>query len=321
MLEPLVSVVVPVFNVEDYLARCVDTIVRQTYRRLEIILVDDGSTDRSGAMCDEFSQRDARISVIHKSNGGLSDARNVGIERARGDFITFIDSDDTVEPDMVEYLLGLIKKFGADMSLSSHTVVFDDHKKVLGDGREECLTAQECIRKMLYHRDVDTSAWAKLYRRHLFDTIRYPKGRLFEDIATTYKTFIASGKIACGYVSKYNYYVRGTSIVRSKFSARKFDLLEMTDQMGRDVLDRFPMLEGAVLRRRVYARFSTLNQMDGVDGYADERRRMIDFIKAHRRRIMLDGEAPLRDKAAILCLALGEGFYHFAWRLFQRKQG
>ena len=267
-------------------------------------MIDDGSTDRSGAICDEFARQDERIEVIHKVNGGLSDARNVGIDRARGDFITFIDSDDTVEPDMIEYLLGLIDRFGVDVSLCSHTIVFDDHKKILGDGREECLTAEECIRKMLYHRDVDTSAWAKLYRREIFDAIRYPVGRLFEDIATTYKTFIASGRVACGYVSKYNYYVRRSSIVRSAFSARKFDLLEMTDSMGRDVAEKFPMLAGAVLRRRVYARFSTLNQMDGVDDYVDERRQMIDFIKAHRREIFFDGQAPLRDKAAILCLAL-----------------
>ena len=315
MVDPLISVVVPVYNVENYLARCIDTITRQTYARLEILLIDDGSTDRSGAMCDDFAQRDERITVIHKKNGGLSDARNVGIEDAHGDFITFIDSDDSVEPDMVEYLLSLINKFKTDMSLSSHTVVFDDHRNVLGNGHEECLTAEECIRKMLYHRDVDTSAWAKLYRREIFDTIRYPVGRLFEDIATTYKTFIASGRVACGYVSKYNYFVRGTSIVRSAFSARKFDLLDMTDGMGRDVLERYPSLARAVMRRRVYARFSTLNQMDGVEGYVDERRQMIDFIKAHRREIMFDGAAPLRDKAAILCLALGEGFYHFAWRM------
>lgn len=314
---PLISVIVPVYNVEEYLPRCVDTIVNQTHKNLEIILVDDGSTDRSGAMCDEFARKDARIEVIHKANGGLSDARNVGIDRARGDFITFIDSDDSVETDMIEYLLGLIKKFNVDMSVSSHTVVFDDHKKILGDGREESLTAQECIRKMLYHRDVDTSAWAKLYRAHIFNSIRYPEGKLFEDIATTYKTFIASGRVGCGYVSKYNYYVRGSSIVRSTFSARKFDLLEMTDRMGRDVIEKFPTLEGAILRRRVYARFSTLNQLDGVAGYADERRQMIDFIKEHRREVFFDSQAPLRDKAAILCLALGEGFYHFAWRLFQ----
>ncbi|MBR1579720.1 MAG: glycosyltransferase [Selenomonadaceae bacterium] len=319
MVEPLISVVVPVYNVEDYLARCVDTITRQTYKRLEIILVDDGSTDRSGAMCDDFARQDDRIEVIHKINGGLSDARNVGIDRARGDFITFIDSDDSVELDMVEYLLGLIDRFGVDVSLSSHTVVFDDHKKILGDGREECLTAEECIRKMLYHRDVDTSAWAKLYRREIFDAIRYPVGRLFEDIATTYKTFIAGGRVACGYVSKYNYFVRGTSIVRAKFSARKFDLLDMTDGMAREVVERYPSLARAAMRRRVYARFSTLNQLDGVEGYVDERRRMIDFIKEHRREIMSDGEAPLRDKAAILCLALGEGAYHFAWRLFKHK--
>lgn len=316
MDKPLISIVIPVYNVEEYLERCIYSIQHQTYQNLEIILVDDGATDQSGEICDMLAKKDARIQVIHKENGGLSSARNAGIKAASGEYVSFVDSDDTVELDMVEYLYKLIQKFHTNMSLCSHTVIFGQDKKlVLGNQQEECLSAERCIEKMLYHLDVDTSAWAKLYRKAIFDEIEYPVGKLFEDIGTTYKTFIKSGKIACGYFSKYNYFVRSTSIVRKEFSPRKFDLIEMTDSMGAEVIKRFPFLRNAVLRRQVYARFSTLNQMEGVTAFQDEKSELIRFINTHRRAVLLDWTAPFRDKIAIICLAIGESFYYSAWNM------
>lgn len=318
MEQPLISVIVPVYNVACYLQRCLDSICKQTYPSLEILLIDDGSTDQSGDMCDAAASGDSRIRVVHKRNGGLSDARNVGICKATGDYLTFVDSDDSIALDMIEYLYSLTRKYRTDMALCSHTIFFDNGKEInCGNGKEECLSAEECIGYMLYHRNVDTSAWAKLYKREVFSDISYPVGKLFEDIGTTYKTFIKCGRIACGYISKYNYYVRKSSIVRESFSMRKLDLLEMTDAMGDEVETRFPMLRKAVLRRRLYARFSSLNQMEGVAGYDEEKEKILKFISAHAREVFFDSKAPLRDKAAIMCILFGEKFYFLMWHLIQ----
>lgn len=318
-MKTKISVVLPVYNVEKYLENCVNAIRRQTYQNLEIILVDDGSTDGSSLLCEKLAQMDERICVLHKENGGLSDARNAGTQIATGEYITYVDSDDTVSDTYVEYLYSLIKKYDCDMALCTHTVVFEDGKQIsYGDGTDEMLNARECLYRMLYHDVIDTSAWAKLYRTSMAREIQYPKGKLFEDIATTYRFFMACDKIACGYQSQYFYMQRQNSIVSSKFNPHKLDLLEMTDKMAVEVSKAYPDLTRAVLRRRVYARFSTLNQMLDVDGYDKERNEIIAFIKKHKREIMSDPHAPRRDKIAICMLSVGYPVYRIAWKAFKK---
>lgn len=318
-MKPKISVVLPIYNVEKYLETCVKAMTGQTYQNLEIILVDDGSPDGCPALCDELAKTDERIRVLHKENGGLSDARNAGTKIATGEYITFVDSDDVVTDTYVEYLYSLIEKYGCDMSLCTHTVVFEDGKKIpYGDGTDEMLDAKECLRRMLYHDVIDTSAWAKLYRTDMAREILYPKGKLFEDIGTTYRFFLASGKIACGYQSQYFYMQRQNSIVSGKFNPHKLDLLEMTDKMAEDVEKVYPDLAQAILRRRVYARFSTLNQMLDVDGYKKERDEIISFIKAHKREIMADEHAPGRDKMAMRMLSMGYPVYRMAWKALKK---
>lgn len=317
---PLISMVLPVYNVSAYLRKCLDSVVKQDYPDLEIILVDDGSEDESSSICDEYAEKDSRIKVIHKTNGGLSDARNAGSDVASGEYITFVDSDDSISPDYVSYLYSLIRKYGTKMSLCTHTVVFENgDQTVYGDGGDECLDAETCIRRMLYHDVIDTSAWAKLYHRSLVKEIRYPYGVLYEDIGTTYKFFMACGKIACGYQSKYQYYIRKNSIVTGSFNPRKFDLLKMTDQMGEDVVNAYPQLKNAVMRRRVYARFSVLNQMSGVIGAEKERNEIISFIKEHTNTVFRDPLTPKRDKAAMILLWISYGLYRKVWEIRQNR--
>ena len=320
MDKDLISVIVPVYNVEPYLNRCIESIVSQTYNNIEIILVDDGATDNSGIMCNEWQTKDERIKVIHKANGGLSDARNIGIKNASGKYITCIDSDDSVDLDMIEYLYYLLKKYNCRMSLCSHRILFEKSNKVmsLGNGKEEVLNADECIKKMCYQDSVDTSAWGKLYEKDIFDDIEYPVGKLFEDIGTTYKTFIKSGNVACGYKDKYTYYVRANSIVTGSFNIKKLDLLEMTDSMARDVVRLFPSLDRATLCRRLYARFSTLNQMLDINNFRCEREDIIDFILQHRYLLFNDRCVPYRERIAIFLLSIDFYVYKFFWKLYER---
>ncbi len=327
MSQPLISVILPIYNIEKYLRKCMDSLQRQTYQNLEILMVDDGATDSCPAICDEYASNDSRIHALHKQNGGLSDARNFGIAHASGEYITCIDPDDYVDDDYVEYLYSLIEKYETKMSVCQHRVHYDGGQiKDLGISSvakevvtEEAITNHECIKRMCYHDVIDTSAWAKLYRRDLFDSVQYPKGKIFEDIGTTYALMLQCDRIAVGYASKYNYMFHMNSIVNGSFSPKKFDLLEMTDQMGREVLAVYPDLRDAVRRRRVYARFSTLNQMLGTEEYIQDREKIIRFIMKNRRKIMQDPLAPRRDKAAILLLSINYRVYKSVWMTYQNR--
>ncbi len=315
-MKPLISVILPIYNVAQFLPRCIESVCRQTYDNLEIILVDDGSPDECGDICDKYAEKDNRIVVVHKQNGGLSDARNKGAEIANGEYITFIDSDDYVTDTYVEYLYSLIEKYHTRMSLCTHTVVFEKGNNIIyGNGKDEVLTTEICLERMLYDDVINTSAWAKLYETEMVRKFPYPVGKLFEDIATTYKFFMECGKIACGYKSQYFYMLRSSSIVYQKFNMKKLELLEMTDIMARDVLKEYPQLKIAVQRRQLYARFSTLNQFQNVSGYKNEKKELISYIRKNKGCVLGNPKAPRRDKLAVMALSMGYPVYRLCWKM------
>ena len=322
MNQPLISVILPVYNVEDYLEACVESLSAQTYENLELVLVDDGSGPVCAALCDALAEKEPRITVYRKPNGGVSDARNFGVERSRGEYLTFVDPDDRVDEDYVRYLYDLIERYAVPMSICQHRVHFPNGavENTGGEG-EALLSAKECIRRMLYHNGIDTAVWGKLYHRSLFRSIRYPVGKLFEDMGVTYRLMMESGEIAVGWEMKYHYLIRPNSIVTGAFNPHKLDLLEMTDQMAAEVTAAWPELEPAAVRRQVYARFSTLNQTIGTSGDT-QREEMIRFIRAHQKTVLADPAAPRRDKLAIRALSLGFGPYAALWTAYRRvKKG
>lgn len=233
--DDLITIVIPVYNVEKYLGRCIDSVIKQTYKNIEIILVDDGATDQSGNICDEYAEKDKRIKVIHKKNGGLSDARNAGIDIATGKYISFIDGDDFVADNYVEKLYNLIKKNNSDVSVCIWKKIFEDGKTKKSYftffHREITSNNYIMLQHMLYQKLFDTSACAKLYDISLFNNIRYPKGKLYEDLATTYKLFLKSKKITYSNDVIYYYFVRNNSITQSNFKEKDMDLIEISDTL------------------------------------------------------------------------------------------
>lgn len=317
-MEDLISVVIPVYKVEGYLERCVMSVINQTYKNLEIILVDDGSPDKCGKLCDEFALKDSRIKVIHKENGGLSDARNAGIDIAKGKYITFIDSDDYVKETYAEYLYSLVKEFKTRMAIALHEAVYETGRVLKWDtGERISMDAEKCMERILYHDVLDISAWGKLYELSLFENVRYPKGKLFEDAGTTYKLIIQCDKIACGFESQYYYMIRKGSIVTGSFNKSKLDMLEMTDQMAETLREKYPALEDAILRRQVYARFTTLRQLVESDvRYRDKEKELIRYIKKNASSVLSNEKAPKRDKFAVRAAYLGAGFFKYSWKLY-----
>ena len=317
--QPRISVIVPVYNVEPYIDRCLQSILGQTYQNLEIVLVNDGSTDNSGAICERYARQDSRIRVYDKPYGGVSDARNYGVSHATGTYLTFVDSDDYIVPDYAEYLLKILTRSQAEMAVCQHVVWYGNKHFHTALSGEDVLPPKTCIERMLYHDVIDTSVWGKLYRRDLFDGISYPKGKLYEDIATTYKLILKCQKIAVGYEPKYHYVMNPDSIVNRSFHEGKFDLLEMTDNMASDVVKVYPDLARAALRRRVYARFSVLNQMLRSEAYPGRRNEIIRFILRHRKQVFMNKKTPARDRIAILLLSVDYRLYRWVWLAWKKQ--
>lgn len=234
--EELITVIVPVYNVEKYLRHCVETIVNQTYAKLEIFLIDDGSSDSSGEICDELSIDDERIKVIHKENGGLSDARNVAIEKSNGKFITFVDSDDYIPYDTIEYLYKQIKAYDADISIGKMYLTSKTDEKIANQETQSIkLDNKEAVIEMIYGSYYTASASGKLYKTSLFKDIRYPVGRLNEDLFTTYKLLNKSRLTVYSDKIVYYYFHRVGSIINSAFNEKRLDVLRALDQIQADI--------------------------------------------------------------------------------------
>ena len=202
----LISIIIPVYKVEKYLRQCLDSVVNQTYRNLEIILVDDGSPDSCGKICDEYAQKDARFKVLHKENGGVSDARNAALDIFKGDYLMFIDSDDWVEPDYCETAL----KSAVENKVNC--VVFGVNNIVDGKcefysktDKEQVLSSEEIIRKALMDTFPYEYPWNKIYKREIFQNLRFPKGYLYEDLAVTWQAFDSAQRILTIPNCTYNY--------------------------------------------------------------------------------------------------------------------
>lgn len=230
MQTPLISVIVPVYNVEPYLRRCVDSILRQTYRNLEILLVDDGSTDRSGTICDACAQQDTRVKVIHQKNQGQAAARNHGIDQAKGEYLSFVDSDDFIEERMLETLCRDAAEAGVMLAAAGFRKVSDavaSSAPTEGIG-PEIMSGKEAIDSLLLSEEIGDFPWNKLYDRRLFDGVRYPEGYIFEDLGTTYRLVERCPRISFRREALYNYYQRADSTLNQtkklRFYENKFDM-------------------------------------------------------------------------------------------------
>ncbi len=231
-----ISIIVPVYKVEEFLDECVQSILHQTYRNFELVLVDDGSPDCCGKMCDAYQKKDSRIKVIHKENGGLSDARNAGLKSVNGEYITFIDSDDMVAEKYLECMYMASKMYGADIVQGE----FTDNRDKIGTNTKKTTvvyTREEALEQLLKMKVVEVTAWGKLYRRECFTDVEYPKGRINEDNLTTYKNIWKSNKIVC--IPDYIYFYREnmSSIMRSSFSARRFEILSFSEEIKKFLAD------------------------------------------------------------------------------------
>lgn len=254
-MEKMLSVIVPVYNVEQYLPKCLDSILGQEYAPMEVLLVDDGSKDSSGRICDQYAQRDDRIRVIHKENGGLSSARNAGLDQARGEYLSFVDSDDFLEPDAYRTMIDLMERSEADLVCGGrYDVDVQTGEKRVGlcPEKQESIPGWEFAGRIFQWEGCDSAAWDKLYRRKLFNSLRYPVGKISEDMPVTYRAALASEKVAMLNKPIYNYIHRPGSITQSAISEGFFDQERHTAAIYEDICKNAPQIAPQARYLRVW---------------------------------------------------------------------
>lgn len=319
-MNPLISVIVPVYKVEPYLDRCVRSILNQNYREFELILVDDGSPDRCGEMCDEWAKRDGRIRVFHKKNGGLSSARNHGLDRAKGDYLSFIDSDDWVEEDYLSYLHSLFPEDPLCRLVGcNHRIIRGKHSDAACHLQtdKQTFSRRDAFESALFHGCVDVSAWAKLYRKEVFEALRFPEGRLFEDtwlfgdILNRTDQYVFGGKVC------YNYLMRSDSTVNQGFREKNLEYIEAAERLAELAVACDPALKTAGIRRINHARMSVLRYMEHCEEkYKPLRAELRTAVLSEAPLYIPCSRTPKRDRIAVNLLKAGLGGFYTGWRIY-----
>ena len=311
-MEPKISIIVPVYNVEQYLERCVESLINQTHKNIEIILVDDGSKDNSGKLCDELAQRDSRIIVYHKENGGLSDARNYGIDKSTSDYVGFVDSDDFVDEDMYEILLSNLLKFDSEISFCRLNDVFnDDITKDNTENKPYLMTSEQAIKMVLEAKVFSVTAVNKLYKKSLFDQIRFDKGKIAEDAFIMVDLLSRCEKIAATEAKKYYYMHRENSITTQKFTPKFLNVIEAYEKNAKIVSNKYPDLKYQADTRICWAYFYVLDRLLKDEEYKDEQleTELIQYLKKHKKFILSNSLFNAKRKLSFVTLLINKNLY------------
>lgn len=318
-MSRLVSVIIPVYNVEKYLNKCIDSVLRQTYKNIEIILVDDGSNDRSGVICDEYMKKDTRVKIIHKENGGLSSARNCGLKIATGELVTFIDSDDVIEIDFIECLENKIKK-DIDIAFCEIKVIHNSEINYESDKGKFRILNNVDLLKMMLHDQNYVSACGKIYKKELFNDLEFPYGKIHEDIATIYKAILKANKIAYLPNEKYFYLKREGSITNEKFNIKRLDLIEATDKMCDDIAKYSPLLKIDCINCKAHARIAIIRLIMESDEKIYQQ--ILDnckiFLKRQKKIILYSKYISFSVKCATVCLLIDDRLFKILWKYYSK---
>ena len=319
MEKPLISVIVPAYNVEKFIGKCIDSILRQSFKDFEVLLIDDGAKDSTPEICDACAKKDSRIKVYHKENGGLSDARNYGIDRMQGKYVTFIDSDDYVDSGYFEYLYGLITQ-EEDIQIAicgKKSAREDENASPDPETFHEIITGERAVQKMLCGHGSGHSAWGKLYSANLWKTVRYPKGKIYEDYATTYRVMALVDKAAWGNAAMYFYVQHIESIMHQKCSRRSLSLVDIADEETEFIVKKWPALKQEALARKVTSELKCLQNILNAknEEFDDYKQKIVEDVRRHKGELLASKKVALKSKIKIIALLLGERTFGFIYNL------
>ena len=299
-MKSIISIIVAAYNIEELIGKCIESLCEQTYRDVEILLIDDGSTDRTGEICDKYAETDQRIRCFHKENRGLSSTRNYGIEKAKGTYVTFVDGDDWVSRDYIELLYQNLTRENADLSIIGYSLIWGNGSVLKKTNEDDylVLNTRDAIHELFVQQRVTCMSCSKLYRIELFNDISFPEGEVFEDTAIALdifkkcKTVVYSGK------SAYYYYQRDNSIVNSRFNPAKMALLRNGEKMI-----EYSESQGGVFNEEVHAYYLSSAMMLMMQVYGDpdvkynrEKKEIQKKIIKNKKYIFSNQYLPMRKK-------------------------
>ena len=326
-METLVSVIVPVYNVQNYLNKCLDSLANQTYTNYEVILVNDGSTDKSLTICEEYAEKYPFFRLINQENSGVSVARNKGLDEAKGTFLTFVDSDDYISNDYIAYLMSLVKDFRVNAAVCAHQTIWPNSLEVdTNVGKVELITDKEYFRRLgsaTLPTGVGIAVHNKIFHRSLFDSIRFNIGQTFgEDSDIIYKLLLKSKNLVVSSKVKYFYLKRSGSAVESKFNMSRMYFIYSEQKMADAVLKVYPDLINEMTQRLTHVKMNTLAHMllaDKPELTIHERKLRLEILKNYH--LILDtSTVPKRDKIAMRFIKIGLLPYKLLYRGFKFKQ-
>ena len=308
-----ISIIVPVYNVEKYLRKCIDSILNQTFRDFELILVDDGSTDSSGKICDEYSLKDSRIKVIHKENGGQSSARNMGLDVAQGEYIGFVDSDDWIEKDMYEILYRNCKMKDGDIGIIGINFVYNNRVRKGLEYPLQSWKKEEGMYKLIEHKYFGNYFCSKIFSRKLFKNIRFKEGIIYEDIDLMYKLIHKSNIIVAEGVMKYNYLQREGSTVRNKdFNCDEFYVKK---ERVKFLEEYYPFTLNPAEKDLFFTALKSLENSRKLDKNFKEIVRVLKKYYIYT----FDSKIPVKTKIVLTLLKINKSLYNIFNNFFGKK--
>lgn len=322
--KELISIIVPVYNVEKYLERCLDSLIKQTYRPIEVILVDDGATDKSGEICDRYeSDNPDLITTIHQENKGLSGARNTGLGHVHGKYITFVDSDDWLAPDMIETMYENLKHYHAQISGISFYQAYENGKLIKNSPKAQVsvMGREEALGKYLFNENLTVCVWGKLYDISLWDKVRCPERKLFEDQYTTYKLINQANTIVFDPSPKYYYFKRNGSIGHSPFTDKTYELYWGVQEQYEYITQKYPNLHSALAVAKITWELVFINMMFRAD--RDDKSLVSQtrvFARKHIRDVMLCSEINVVRKMQIGLFAYQLGLYKIVYFCYMKRK-
>lgn len=318
-MTPVISVIIPVYKVEQYLPKCIESVCNQTFRNLEIILIDDGSPDNCGKICDEYAARDSRIRVIHKENGGVSTARNAGLKAASGELIGFVDSDDWIEPDAFEFLYNNLIKEDADISLCSAYEHRGEQVNVLHcPVTNAILSGQDALKVALQSPTIGFALWNKLFRRHIISDVHFPVGHVWEDAFIMMPLIDKANKIAFNLQPKFHYQRRPGSITLSRYNPSLRDMTNSKISIHEYILEKYPALSQITLYDCLKDHLSMLNLMLTTSLPVDKahKKEVIDFLIQHKKQIYKNPLISNSEKLMVFLLGIHVLLYKAFLRIY-----
>jgi len=316
------SIIVPVYKVEPYINKCVDSILAQTLTDFELILVNDGSPDNCGEICDMYAKQDSRVKVIHKENGGQASARNMALDIAIGDYIGFVDSDDWIEPDMYELLYNMCIQYKCDIANCTSTTHYKDKTFINESYSLTIHNRSQAMKTMLEGKLYDEVVWTKLIKRDLIEDLRFPEGVMYEDTAFTYKVINKSNRVCCIGAPKYHYIKRENSTMDRAIKSKSIDAVLIYDEIYKFIKDFHPELKQLVTLKLANSAMSILNIISlnpNRDQYTKEYYKVAMILNSYFNRTIKLKEFVTNIKILLIATKIHPIFYRLIINFLSRK--